>query len=30
MELIGFLENEDRGSFWGKGEGGGVFLLIEQ
>ena len=28
MELIGFLENEDRGSFWG--EGGGVFLLIEQ
>ena len=29
MELIGFLENEDRGSFWGKG-GGGVFLLIEQ
>lgn len=28
MELIGFLENEDGGSFWG--EGGRLFLLIEQ
>ena len=28
MELIGFLENEDRWSFWGGGGGGGCFYWL--
>ena len=29
MELIGFLENEDRGSFGGEGGEGGEVVFID-